>query len=59
MTLEELLARDKARWDAMTPAQKETMLRLQRESWVRGEMGIGNDAQEAADRAEYRAKHRG
>jgi hypothetical protein len=32
---------------AMTPEEKESMYRLQRESWVRGEMGIGSDADEA------------
>jgi predicted Fe-S protein YdhL (DUF1289 family) len=50
--LKDLLAKAKARWDAMTPEEQEAMLRAQRESWARGEMAIGNDADEAA----YRAK---
>lgn len=45
---------EKAReWDrTATPAEKEEMRRRQRESWVRGEMGIGSDA----DEAEYRRR---
>lgn len=37
--LQELLSRAKAKVAAMTPAEKEAMLRAQRDSWVRGEMG--------------------
>lgn len=36
----------------MTDAEKAEMHRLQKESWVRGEMGIGSDR----DEAEYRRK---
>ena len=50
-----LLAAAKARWDAMTPAEQEAMLRAQRESWVRGELAIGNDQ----DEANYRANLKG
>lgn len=38
--LEELLRRAKAKVDAMSPSEREQMHREQRESWVRGEMGI-------------------
>lgn len=37
--LARLLAESKARVEAMTPEELETMLKAQRESWVRGEMG--------------------
>jgi hypothetical protein len=49
--LDELLRRSAARFRAMTPEQQEAELRAQRESWVRGEMGIGSDK----DEADYRA----
>jgi len=52
--LQALLAAAKARWDAMPPAEQEAMLQAQRESWVRGEMAMGTDR----DEAEWRAKHR-
>lgn len=50
-----LLKRSAEAFNAMSPEEQEHMLRLQRESWVRGEMGIGNDADEAAAREAYRA----
>ena len=34
----ELLAKAKARWEAMTQAEQEAMIKAQRESWVRAEM---------------------
>ena len=34
----------------MTPEERAEMHRLQRESWVRGEMAMGSDADEARDR---------
>lgn len=40
--LQELLRRANAKVAAMTPAEKEAMLRAQRDSWVRGEMGLPN-----------------
>ena len=40
--LQELLRRANAKVAAMTPAEKEAMLRAQRDSWVRGEMGWPN-----------------
>jgi hypothetical protein len=33
---------------AMTPRQRRDMIRAQRRSWARGEVGIGADADEAA-----------
>lgn len=41
--LTELIAKAKAIYDAMTPEQKVEHDRLQRESWVRGEMGMGDE----------------
>ena len=49
--LAKLLKRARERWLAMTPEEQEEELRAQQASWVRGEMGIGNDRAEA----EYRA----
>jgi hypothetical protein len=37
-----------ARYKAMTPAEKEAMHEAQRNSWIRGELGMGSDADEAA-----------
>ena len=51
--LNTLVLRAIAAFDAMTPAQQATMLQAQRESWARGEAGIGSDAQEAAARAAF------
>lgn len=34
----------------MTPEERAEMFRQQRESWVRGEMAMGSDADEARDR---------
>lgn len=53
--LDELLRRAVARFRAMTPEQQEAELRAQRESWVRGEMAMGSDA----DEVRYRARLRG
>ena len=41
--LAELLRQAIARFEAMTPEQQEEHRRAQRESWVRGEMGLGLD----------------
>lgn len=49
--LEALLKKSVAAFKALSPEQQEEHLRLQRESWVRGEMGMGSDR----DEAEYRA----
>ncbi len=49
-TLSDLIARDRAAYEAMTPAEREETRRHQRESWVRGEVGFGSDADEAAYR---------
>lgn len=42
-----------AAFGRLTPDQQTEHMRLQQESWVRGELRIGNDAQEAADRAAF------
>lgn len=42
-----LLARAKAAADAMSPEEYAEMIRRQRESYVRGEMAMGSDADEA------------
>jgi hypothetical protein len=39
-SLDELLAQAKEWWETRTPEQQEEHLRLQRESWVRGEMAL-------------------
>jgi len=39
-----------ARFDALSPEDQEAELRAQRDSWVRGEMGIGLDRQEEESR---------
>jgi hypothetical protein len=49
--LTKLLAESKARVATMTKDELDAMYRLQRESWVRGEMGMGSDADEARYRA--------
>lgn len=54
--LEELLRKAKERWDGMTPEQQDEMLKAQRESWVRGEMAMGTDRDEAEYRAALRAR---
>lgn len=56
--LDDLLRRAKAKFDAMTPEQQDEMFRQQRESWVRGEIGIGSDANEAAYRDQMRREGR-
>ena len=49
------LIRKSVKWfEALSPEEKEAHLKAQRESWVRGEMGIGSDQ----DEAEYRDKMR-
>lgn len=50
--LKELMAKVKARWAAMTPAEQEAELAAQRASYVRAEMAFGSDA----DEAEYRRR---
>ena len=41
--LDELIKKAKAVYDAMTPKEKEAYDKAQRDSWVRGEMALGND----------------
>lgn len=53
--LDNLVAAAKVALEALSPAQQEKMLREQRDSWVRGEMAIGSDADEARDRRVARA----
>ena len=55
-TLDELLRRAVARFRATTPEQQEAMRAAQRESWVRGEMAMGSDADEARHRARLRGE---
>lgn len=42
-TLDELLAQARVRVDAMTPAERATMLAQQRRSWVVGELMLEDD----------------
>lgn len=39
----ELVKKAKAVYDAMTPEEQEAYDKAQRDSWVRGEMALGND----------------
>lgn len=48
--LDELIQRAIAKYAAMTPAERAVMHDAQRRSWVRGELGMGSDADEAAYR---------
>lgn len=41
--LTKLIEKAKAVYDAMTPEEKEAHDKAQRDSWVRGEMALGND----------------
>lgn len=52
--LERLIAEAKTRYESMTPEEQAAMWKAQRESWVRGEMGMGNDADETAYRERLR-----
>lgn len=49
-TLEELLEYAKNYWNEMAPEEQKEMLKAQRQSFVRAEMGFGSDADEAAYR---------
>lgn len=51
--LSELLAESAAKYAAMSPAEKAQLHEEQRESWARGEIGMGNDAREARWRDFY------
>lgn len=53
--LAELIKESKKRLAAMTPEEREAMYAAQRESWVRGEMAMGSDADEAREREAMRA----
>lgn len=48
--LQELLSRAAAKVAAMTPAEKQAMIAEQRQSWVRGEMGMLNQKGEQDER---------
>jgi hypothetical protein len=54
--LKSLLQRAKEQFDRLTPEEQARVLEEQAQSWVRGEMAMGNDAQEAKERARYREK---
>lgn len=45
-----LIKKSVAEFEALPVAEQEAMNLRQRESWVRGEMAIGSDAQESAER---------
>lgn len=49
-----LLEEANRKFDAMTPDEQEAMRKEQRESWVRGENGIGNDRDETIAREQFR-----
>lgn len=51
--LDKMLAEARAAFDRLTPEQQTAHRQAQRESWVKGEMGIGNDADEAAAREAF------
>lgn len=53
--LAELVRKAKAHVDAMTPAQRRAMREIQKRSWVRSEIGMGSDKDEADYAAAYRA----
>ena len=50
--LQDLLDQSKAAVDAMTDEERAAMYEAQRASWVRGELAMGSDADEAAYRAQ-------
>jgi hypothetical protein len=50
-----LLEKAQAKYDAMTPEQRREMWRAQRRSFIRGEAGMGGDADEAAYRIALQA----
>jgi hypothetical protein len=53
--LNNLVKRAKATFDALSPEEQAAKRQAQQESWVRGEIGIGDDAQEAQEREAFRA----
>lgn len=55
MTLDELISAAKAADAAMTPEQRDAMMRAQRASFVRGQLAFGSDADEAEYRRRLRA----
>lgn len=52
--LNNLIVQAKTTWDAMSPAEQQRMLAVQRRSFVLAEAGMGSDADEAAYRAAWR-----
>ena len=52
----ELAEKANARLDAMTPEERAEHWQAQKESWAKGEAGIGSDRDEAKARAAYRKK---
>jgi hypothetical protein len=57
--IDRLLVEANAAFAALPPEEQEAQLNAQRESFVRGQLGMGNDAQEAADRAAFREREGG
>ena len=49
--LTQLIEEAKAKVEAMTPDERRAMYAAQRASWVRGEMAMGSDSDEAAYRS--------
>jgi hypothetical protein len=49
--LKEMVAAARARYDAMSPAEKAAHDQAQRESFTRGQIGMGSDSDEAEWRA--------
>lgn len=54
--LDNLIARAVALYEAMSPDEREELHRQQRASWVRGEMAMGRDADEARWRGQTFSK---
>lgn len=54
--LEETIRKSKERFDALSPEAQEAILQEQRQSWARGELGMGSDADEARAQLEAKAK---
>ena len=54
--LDLIITKARAAFNAMTPEAQEAMLQAQRKSWVRGEMAMGSDADEARERQALRDK---
>lgn len=54
--LDKLLSIARATWAGMSADEREAMLQVQRESWVRGEIAMGTDKDEATERRAARTR---